>query len=123
MCIDKNRSIRPTVISTENVAKELIHIAASNKVDLSTLDFNLLEMETLTRKKSASKEEVFSEITEKELKEIGKSNLLLDQNFEIKQNYEIEVFTKKENPAYDKFHFSIGVNATMCKVYLTIKEG
>ncbi|WP_345978487.1 flagellar assembly protein A [Sulfurimonas sp. HSL3-2] len=121
--IDKNKSIRPTVISTENVAKELIHIAASNRVDLSTLDFNLLEMETLTRKKSASKEEVFSEITEQELKEIGKSNLLLDQNFEIKQNYEIEVFTKKENPLYDKFHFSIGVNATMCKVYLTIKEG
>lgn len=121
--IDKNKSIRPTVISTENVAKELIHIAASNRVDLATLDFNLLEMETLTRKKSASKEEVFSEVTEQELKEISKSNLLLDPDFEIKQNYEIEVFTKKENPTYDKFHFSIGVNATMCKVYLTIKEG
>ncbi len=119
----KQKSIRPIVIRTENVAKELINIASSNRVDVATLDFNILEMQTLTRKKSSTKDEMFKEISEEDLKKLSKSNLLLDSTFEIKQNYEIEIFTKKPRPVYDKFLFSIGVNATMCKVYLTIKEG
>lgn len=118
----KQKSIRPTVIRTENVAKELLHTASSNHVNVSTLDFNILEMETSVRDKT-SKDTAFKEISEKDLRELKNSSSLLDPNFEIKQSYEIEIFTKKPRPAYDKFLFSIGVNATMCKVYLTIKEG
>ena len=80
-------------------------------------------MQTYVRKKSPSKDEMFKEISEQELKELKNSNSLLDQNFEIKQSYEVEIFTKKPRPAYDGFIFSVGANATMCKVFLTIKQG
>ncbi|WP_345991352.1 flagellar assembly protein A [Sulfurimonas sp. HSL-1716] len=119
----KQNPIRPVVKRTENVAKELLNIAISNRVEVASLDFNLLEIETLTRKKASSREDQFKEINDQELEALKKSKLLMDQSFEIKQIYEIEVFTKKPRPQYDKFHFSIGVNATMCKVFLTIKDG
>lgn len=119
----KQKAIRPIVVRTENVAKELINIASVNRVDAAALDFNILEMQTLTRKKSPGKDELFKEATPEEVKALKTNKLLMDPTFEIKQNYEIEVFTRKPRPAYDGFQFSIGVNATMCKVFLTIKEG
>ena len=119
----KQKVIRPIVIKTDNVSKELMNIASSNKVDLAALDFNILEMQTLVCKKSSSSNELFNEITLAELKELRNSDLLLNPDFEIKQSCEIEVFTKKLRPAYDELLFSIGVNATMCKVFLTLKQG
>ncbi len=119
----KQKVIRPIVVRTDNVAKELINIASSNRVDLATLDFNILEMQTLTRKKSSSNNELFNEITSTQLKELSHDTLLLSPDFEIKQTYEIEVFTRKPRSAYDRLAFSIGVNATMCKVFLTLKQG
>jgi hypothetical protein len=119
----KQKIIRPIVIKTDNVSKELMNIASSNKVDLAVLDFNILEMQTLVCKKSSSNNELFNEITSAELRELRNSDLLLNPDFEIKQSCEIEVFTKKIRPAYDELSFSIGVNATMCKVFLTFKQG
>ncbi len=117
------KTVRPVVVKTENVAKELMSIASLNRVDAASLDFNILEIQTLTRKKTASNNEVFNEIPLEELSKLRDNKLLLDSNFEIKQSYEIEVFTKKPRPHYDDLHFSIGVNATMCKVFLSIKAG
>ena len=119
----KQKIVRPIVVKTDNVSKELMNIASSNKVDLAALDFNILEMQTLVCKKSSSSNELFNEITLAELKELRNSDLLLNPDFEIKQSCEIEVFTKKLRPAYDELSFSIGVNATMCKVFLTLKQG
>lgn len=119
----KQKVIRPIVLKTDNVSKELTNIASSNRVDLATLDFNILEMQTLVCKKSSSSNELFNEITLAELRELRNSALLLNPDFEIKQSCEIEVFTKKLRPAYDELSFSIGVNATMCKVFLTFKQG
>jgi uncharacterized protein (DUF342 family) len=119
----KQQTVRPVVVKTENVAKELINIASINRVDAATLDFNVLDVQTLTRKKTASNNEMFSEISLAELAQLRDNTLLLDPDFEIKQNYEIEVFSKKARPNYDNLHFSIGVNATMCKIFLSIKSG
>jgi hypothetical protein len=121
--INKTKHIRPIVLKTENVAKELANIASSNRVDIASLDFNLLSIQTFIRSTAASKNELFTEIGFEELAQLSKSTKLLDPNFEIKQSYEIEVFTKKPKPAYDTLHFSIGVNATMCKVFLSFKKG
>ena len=119
----KQKVIRPIVVKTNNVSKELMNIASSNKVDLSALDFNILEMQTSVCKNSSSSSELFNEITLAELRELRNSDLLLNPDFEIKQSCEIEVYTKKLRPAYDELSFSIGVNATMCKVFLTLKQG
>lgn len=119
----KQKVVRPVVVKTSNVAKELINIASTNRVDVATLDFNILDMQTLTRKKTASNNEPFNEISLTQLAGLYDNKLLLDPDFEIKQSYEIEVFTKKLRPNYDNFHFSIGVNATMCKEFLSVNAG
>lgn len=118
------KSIRPTVIRTKNVAKELINIAKSNKVDVASLDFNVLEIQTYTRIVKDGVEVDWEEISSDKLHEIDDITAILNPKFEIKQMYEIEVFTKNnENNMFENFHVAIGANATKCKIYLSIKAG
>ena len=114
--------IRPMILTTSNVTQELNNIADSNKVAVSSLDFRILAIETLARKDD-DKDEHFVQISFEDLKKLSKSPLLLQPYYQLKQSYEIEVFTKRESSHYDDFYFSIGANATLCKVFLTVKEG
>jgi len=41
--------IRPTIVRTHNVAKELISVAKSNEVSIGSIDFNVLDVQTYTR--------------------------------------------------------------------------
>ena len=116
------KRIRPTVLRTENVAKELMRIAKSNDVHVGTLDFTLLEVQTLTRKNDGKSETDFEEITLEDLHDIDE-NSFLDEKFEIKQIYEVEVYSKEESDPYKNFHLAVGANATKCKIYLSIKAG
>jgi len=112
------KRIRPTVLRTENVAKELLRIAKNNDIEVSSLDFNLLEVQTMVNRN----QDEFEEIVPEEIQDLSEQDFL-DENFEIKQIYEIEVFSKEENDPYKDFHTAIGANATKCKIYLSIKEG
>jgi len=118
------QKIRTTVVKTSNVAKELMSLAESNGVNISTLDFNILDMQTFTRINDGKKEGDWEEISNDELYELDDASQLLNGNFQIKQVYEIEIFTKnpQEDPFKD-FHIGIGANSTKSKVYLSIKQG
>lgn len=118
-----SKKIRPTVVRTQNVAKELISIAKSNDVSVSTIDFNILEAQTYTRVNMGDKEADWVEIANEELLELEDKGAILDKNFQIKQMYEIEIFSKIDNDPYADFHLAVGANATKCKVYLSIREG
>lgn len=118
------QKIRPTVIRTQNVAKDIIDLARSNHVDPSSLDFNLLDVETYTRVSKESQEVDWEEVDEDKLHEIDDATAILNPHFEIKQMYEIEVFTKDtKGDIFQDFDAAIGANATKCKVYLSIKSG
>ena len=114
--------IRPIVVRTKNVAKELISVAKSNDVSINYIDFNLLEVQTYTRINKENEEVDWQEATEDELEELLIEKNLLNKNFQIKQMYEIEVFSKIANDPYQNFHLAIGANASKCKVYLSVKE-
>lgn len=116
--------VRTTVVKTQNVAKELLSISESNNVPLESIDFNLLDLLTYTRMREGEKEVEWEEIPNEELYELDDESALLNDKFEIKQIYEIEIFSKdpKDNK-FSGFNIAVGANATKCKVYLSIKSG
>ena len=118
-----SKKIRPTVLRVQNVAKELLALAKSYDVKVNTIDFNILEVQTYTRMSDGTKETEWEEISQDELCELDDASALLNPHFQIKQMYEVEFFSKKEDVPYKDFHLAIGANATKCKVYLSIKEG
>jgi len=120
------KKVRPTIIRAQNVAKEIFKIAKSYDMDPELLDFNLLDVQTYTRiVTEESKEAEWEEIAVEEAEAFDDESMLLNPNFQIKQTYEIEVFSKKlpQDDPYRDFKLSVGANATKCKVYLSIAQG
>jgi len=118
------KKIRPTVIRTQNVAKELISLAQSYETKVESIDFNILDIQTYTRMNDGTKETEWVEVFGDEISEINDKTALLNPNFQIKQMYEIEFFSK--DPAKDRYknlHLAVGANASKCKVYLSLKQG
>ena len=118
------KQVRTTVVKTQNVAKELLSIADSNKVSVDSLNFNILDVQTFTRLNDGKKEIDWEEIPNDELYELDDASALLNSFFELKQVYEIEVYTKEsDKDEFSNFNVAIGANASKCKVYLSIKSG
>ena len=119
---EETKVIRPKVVQTENVAKELIIFAAAQQANISDLDFNLLEMHTFTRNTKNSSKPTWQESEDTHLA-FKDESVLVDKSFEIKQSYEIEMIGAEPDFVFDKFYCSIASNGTVSRVYLTIKEG
>jgi len=125
---DKNSSsskrIRTTVVKTQNVAKELLSISQANDVSVESLDFNILDVQTFTRLNDGKKEVDWEEVPNDELYELDDASALLNKMFEIKQLYEVEVYSKESKVEnFPDFNIAIGANASKCKIYLSIKAG
>ena len=117
------KSLRPTVVRTQNVAKELFNMAKSYDIKPEMLDFNILDVQTYV--KEEGKDADWKSISNEELYELDDETQLLNPKFQIKQTYEIEVFskTKDSNPLCKDMIIAVGANATKCKVYLSISAG
>jgi len=120
------KKVRPTVVKTQNVAKEIFKIAKSYEMEPELLDFNILDVKTYTRVVNEdTREGEWEEISVEDAQSFNDEALLLNPRFQIKQVYEIEIFSKKivkEEP-YGEFKIAVGANATKCKVYLSIAQG
>ena len=110
------KKVRPTVVKTQNVAKELFAFAKSYDVKVDSLDFNLLEVKTYTRITSESTDSEWVERSEDELHHLDEKKELLNPDFQIKQEYEVELFAKDKKNPYKDFYLAVGANATKCKV-------
>ncbi|MEA1893074.1 MAG: flagellar assembly protein A [Campylobacterota bacterium] len=117
------KKVRPVVVRTQNVAKELLSVAKSYDIDVNKVDFNILDVQTYVRNNEDAKDAEWNEIAVEEFSDLEDTGIVLDKNFEIKQMYEIEIFSKAKENAYANLHLAVGANATKCKVYLSIKEG
>ena len=109
------KKVRPTVVKTENVAKEISTIAKEFDVKPESLDFSLLDVRTYTRflHKDAS-DAGWEEIDNDRLRDFDKETLL-NPDFQIKQIYEIEIFTRQRSKdPFEEFRIAIGANATKC---------
>ncbi|MDY0117377.1 MAG: FapA family protein [Sulfurimonadaceae bacterium] len=118
------KKIRPIAVQTENVAKELMKVASSNHMKVENLDFTLLEVQTFVRKNNEKEEVEFEEVEYAYFKELDPLTTLLNPDFQIKQTYEVEIFSKdKDTDPFKDLSLAVGANSTKCKIYLTIKEG
>jgi uncharacterized protein (DUF342 family) len=118
------KKIRTTVVKTSNVAKELVSLAESNGVDVNSLDFNILDMQTFTKKDDAKGEADWEEISNEDLYKLDDASQLMNGKFHLKQVYEVEIFSRNpQEDKFDKFKIAIGANTTKSKVYLSIREG
>lgn len=117
------KKVRPTVVKTENVAREIASIAKEYDVKQESLDFNILDVRTYTRFIESGKDKEWEEIDNERLNEIDEATLL-DPNLQIRQVYEVEIFSRSRNKdPLEEFKIAIGANATKCKIYMQIKEG
>lgn len=119
----KEKVIRPIVVRTENVAKEMMNVAASNDVTTASLDFNILEIQTFTRMGSEGKDAEYEELASDEVVHLRGENMMLNPIFEIKQSYEVEVFSLSKPDPLSSLNLAVGANASLTKVFLTIKDG
>ena len=119
------KSVRPTVVRTQNVAKEMLSIAKSYEVKVDSLDFNILEVQTYTRMNDGTKETEWESVAEDELYELDDKTALLNPHFQIKQTYEIEIFSPSHENRVpcQNLKIAVGANASKCKVYLSIGVG
>ncbi len=119
-----SKKIRTTVVKTQNVVKELLSLSQANDVAIESLDFNVLDVQSFTAINDGKKDLEFEEISNDELYELDDTSALLNKAFEIKQIYEIEVYSKEPNDAkFPNFDIAVGANASKCKIYLSIKSG
>lgn len=118
------KKVRPVALQTENVAKELLRVSDSYGIKVNNLDFTLLEVQTFVRTNSSKGEADYEEVGYEYFDDLDLEKTFLNPNFQIKQVYEVEIFSKDEtHDPFKDFHLAVGANATKCKVYLTIKEG
>jgi len=78
----------PQVVKTSNVSHSLQEISKKYNIGISSLDFDILEVDTYVK---LSKDNDFVLIDEQTIELIEQKNLLLDEHVEIKQSYEIKV--------------------------------
>lgn len=114
--------MKPIIVRTGNIAKELLQTASTQKVSVHSLDFNLLDIQTFSRMMSEGGQEDWIELTNDEINDITEE-LFLNSKFELKQVYEIEIFLIDQPDKLHEMDVSIGGNSTLCKIYLTIKPG
>lgn len=114
--------IKPFVVRTSNVAKELLQASANYKIPVQSLDFQLLDTQTFNKTAIEGTAVDWVELSSDEVKELNEEHFL-NPKFEFKQVHEIEIFSITESHPLDTIDMSIGGNSTLCKIYLTIKPG
>ena len=97
-------------------------MASSYKVPPNSLDFTLLSSQTFSKKTKDDSEE-WEELSTDEVRELDGNALMLSPDYQIKQTYEVEIFTATEPPKFPELDLSIGANSELTKVYVTIKPG
>lgn len=113
--------MKPIVVRTANVAKELLQVASNHKIPVHSLDFRLHDIQTFGKRGDENQQE-WTELSKEEIEGLDEQ-LMLNPGFELRQSYEIEIFTPPEPSPLDRLDMAIGGNPTLCRIYLTIKAG
>lgn len=123
--MENEKVISPVVIRTDNVTKELKRVSERNNVPLSTLEFNVLSVQTFSHfEGEGTNEEDWEELDSNALIELEKENsALLNEKFHIRQVAEIEIFSKVEESKFKDMESSVGGSHQLSKIFYTIKEG
>lgn len=122
--VESSTVIPPLMIRTNNIAKELMQAASNHNVSVHSLDFRIIEVQTVSLLIGETKadSDEWSELSEADIAAIS-TDLYLNPKFELKQTYEIEIFSIEQPSSLDHIELSIAGNASLCKIFLTVKPG
>lgn len=121
--IEQETAIKPFVVRTENIARDIISASKNNHVPTAKIDFNILHVQTLMRNENEGTDADYNDVLEEDYEKLKNKNLLLSPSIDIKQIYEIEITSLKTDTKLAGLNLSIGANNKITKVYATIKKG
>jgi len=111
----------PVVMSTKNVATTLSDVAQKVALSSNELDFALLGVTTTMVDASGEKEP--QELDAQEAHCFSDEAALLNASLSFDQEYEVRIALKESAIPLGEFEASIGANATLTKIFLSIKKG
>ncbi|WP_456381523.1 flagellar assembly protein A [Hydrogenimonas sp.] len=111
----------PVVLTTRDVPKTLQETALKYKIASQQLDIRLIGYKTFI--KMDRKEEEWIEVESDDWEKFNKPEILLNPNFEVKQEYEIEVLKYREEPWMQDLMLHIASNREKNRIVCTIKSG
>lgn len=122
--VENSTVIPPLIIRTDNIARELMQAAGNHNVSVHSLDFRIIEIQTLSLLSGETKSDSdeWAELSEADVAALS-NTLYLNPKFELKQMYEIEIFSIEQTGKLDPIELSIAGNASLCKIFLTVKPG
>lgn len=106
-------------ISTNNVYKELLRIAAQNSIPISRLYIRINEMHTFTKSKDGN----LVKISEEELSKYTTEEYLRDESVEFEQQYDITVSPYYRGYPFLRMICEIEFNEDETQAYFVIKKG
>jgi len=111
----------PFVVTTDDVPKTLQETALKYKINSSMLDIRLLGTKTYI--KMDAKEDDWIEVEGNDWDKFNKPEILLNPNFQVKQEHEIEIHRFKEEPWSADLLLHIAANKEKNRIVCTIKSG
>ncbi len=117
----REASFTPVVVTTHDVAQTLHDTALKYKIGSQSLDIRLISFKTLI--KMDPKEEEWIELEEGEWEKFNKPEILLNPDFMVKQEYELEIFRYKDEPWKSDLLLHIASNKEKNRVVCTVKAG
>ncbi len=109
---------KPFVIQTEDIPQTLQETSQKYHLSMTQLDFRIVNYETLVKMK---KENEWIDVDKADWPRFNKPQYLLNPEFDIKQNYEIEIFRYEEAVWHKAFHMHLARNKNKTKVTGHIK--
>ena len=93
----KKKEFKPKKVLTENVSKELVEMAKEYEIPISSLDFELISYKNYVKFPG----EDFVEADKQSLEKFMIEDVLVNEEAEIKQVYEIEIKKYKPEPDFE----------------------
>jgi len=115
--VEKQNNFKPITIDTTNVERDLQRVSKKFNIDIKKLDFTLISYRTFYR---FDKESKYRPITSLNSEEILTKDNFLNPDFNIRQQYKINIFEKKSNSFAIKI--SLASNKDFTKVTALFKK-
>ncbi|WP_300366513.1 flagellar assembly protein A [Hydrogenimonas sp.] len=117
----KAAGFTPVVVTTSDVPRTLQETALKYQISSQALDIRIISFKTYIKMDANASEWV--EVEQGDWEKFNKPEVLLNPNFEVKQDYEIEVLKYKEEPWMSDLLIHIASNKEKNRIVCTIKSG
>ncbi|WP_201353203.1 flagellar assembly protein A [Hydrogenimonas urashimensis] len=117
----KAAEFTPVVTTTDDVPKTLQETALKYGISSQTLDIRIINYKTYI--KMDSKETEWIEVEGNDWEKFNKPEILLNPNFVVKQDYEIEIHKYRDEPWMRDLILHIASNKEKNRIVCTLKSG